>query len=94
MKHSSVKHETVMVNNITIFDIVSHLICFHINFSNITYYIIVSLNISSFSKFTIIMSPKQSFGDILCLLRFLLLLLLLFFLSSAKSVSDTFLGDY
>jgi hypothetical protein len=44
----------------------------------------------------IIMSPKQSLGDILCLLRFLLflLLLLLFFLSSAKSLSDTFLGDY
>jgi hypothetical protein len=33
-------------------------------------------------------------GDILCLLRFFLLLLLLFFLSSAKSLSDTFLGDY
>ena len=40
----------------------------------------------------IIMSPKQSLGDILCLLRFFLLLL--FFLSSAKSLSDTFLGDY
>jgi hypothetical protein len=33
-------------------------------------------------------------GDILCLLRFLLLLLFFFFLSSAKSLSDTFLGDY
>ena len=73
MNHSSVKHQTVMVNNITIFDIVSHLICFHINFSNITFYIIVSLNISSFSKFTIIMSPKRSLGDILSLLPFLLL---------------------
>ena len=38
------------------------------------------------------MSPKQSLGDILCLLRFLLLLLLLF-LFSVKSLSDTFLGD-
>ena len=48
---------------------------------------------------SIIMSPKRSLGDILCLLRFLLLLLFLlffffFFLSSAKSLSDTFLGDY
>jgi hypothetical protein len=38
------------------------------------------------------MSPKQSLGDILCLLRFLLFFF--FFLSSAKSLSDTFLGDY
>ena len=51
----------------------SHLICFHINFSNITYYIIVPLTISSFSKFTIIMSPKRSLGDILGLLPLLLL---------------------
>ena len=44
----------------------------------------------------IIMSPKQSLEDILCLLRFLLLffLFLFFFLSSAKSLSDTFLSDY
>jgi type III secretory pathway component EscU len=43
----------------------------------------------------IIMSSKQSLGDILCLLRFLLFLLLFFFfLSSAKSLSDTFLCDY
>jgi hypothetical protein len=32
-------------------------------------------------------------GDILCLLRFLLFFFF-FFLSSAKSLSDTFLGDY
>ena len=42
----------------------------------------------------IIMSRKRSLGDILCLLRFLLIfLLLLFFLSSAKSLSNTFIGD-
>ena len=39
------------------------------------------------------MAPKQSLGDILCLLCFLLLLLFFFFLSSAKSFSETFLGD-
>ena len=53
----------------------------------------ISLHISNYY---IIMAPKQSLGDILCLLRFLLFLLLLFFfffLSSAKSLSDTFLGD-
>jgi hypothetical protein len=63
-------------------------------FSNITYYIIVPLTISSFSKFTIIMSPKLRLGfapfiiimaskrslwDILLLLCFLLLLLFLLF---------------
>jgi hypothetical protein len=37
------------------------------------------------------LSPQTKFGDLLCLHCFLLLL---FFLSSAKSLSDTFLGDY
>ena len=43
----------------------------------------------------IIMSPKRSLRDILCLLRFLLLFFFLsFFLPSAKSLSDTFLSNY
>ena len=45
----------------------------------------------------VIMSPKRSLGDILCLLRFLLLLFffffLFFFLPSVKSLSYTFLVD-
>ena len=44
-------------------------------------------------KEQLIMSPKWSLGDVLCLLHFFLLLFFFFFLSSAKSFSDTFLGD-
>jgi hypothetical protein len=51
-------------------------------------------NLYRFIGLAIIMSPKQSLEDILCLLRFLLLFFFFFFLSSAKSLSDTFLGDY